>query len=311
MRLTPSKNSAQSKAAIVRMLVITLRTVTFMAAWFWSSTAHELVGRRSRRRELLVEPGERGHGLGILVTQTLDELDGERGRQCGGVKGSEREGPGRLSGEAEELVRQGVGLVAGGASLDDPLGEPPQVLHEHDPEGDGHGPQLADGQGLHALESADEALQRIAIEAAVGVCDERPGQAEHAWIPLQRPVGKLGELAVEPGREILPDLPDDLVHDVEVVDEPFRRRRDRAFLPDHPGERAIALEQDAPAVPHAWRQGAADPAFEQGPLARDPLCVLLESVGAEQLVPDGILGVENGRGRGGRHSEAPQQSLGE
>ena len=38
MRLTSSKNSAQSKAAIVRMLVITLRTVTFMAAWFWSST---------------------------------------------------------------------------------------------------------------------------------------------------------------------------------------------------------------------------------------------------------------------------------
>ena len=79
--------------------------------------AHELVGRRSRRRELLVEPGERRHGLGILVTQTLDELDGERRRQCGGVKGSERERPGRLSGEAEELVRQGVGLVAGGTSL--------------------------------------------------------------------------------------------------------------------------------------------------------------------------------------------------
>ena len=128
---------------------------------------------------------------------------------------------------------------------------------------------------------------------------------------MQRPVGELGELAVEPGREILADLPDDLVHDVEVVDEPFRRRRDRAFLPDHPGERAIALEQDPPAVPHAWRQGAADPALEQGPLARDPLRVLLESLGAEQLVPDGILGVENGRGRGGRHSKAPQESIGE
>jgi hypothetical protein len=142
------------------------------------------------------------------------------------------------------------------------------------------------------------------------VSDERPGQAEHAWIPLQRTFGKLGELAIEPGGEILPDLPDDLVHDVEVVDEPFRRRHDRAFLPDHPGERAIALEQDTPAVPHAWRQGAADPALEHGPLARDQLCVFLESFGAEQLVPDGILGVENGRG-GGRHSEAPQESIGE
>jgi hypothetical protein len=83
------------------------------------------------------------------------------------------------------------------------------------------------------------------------VSDERPGHAEHARIPLQRTFGKRGKLAVELGREILPDLPDDLVHDVEVVDEPFCRRHDRAFLPDHPGERAIALEQDTPAVPNA------------------------------------------------------------
>jgi hypothetical protein len=128
---------------------------------------------------------------------------------------------------------------------------------------------------------------------------------------LQSTFGKLGELAIEPGREIFPDLPNDLVHDVEVVDEPFRRRHDRAFLPDHPGERAIALEQDTPAVPHARRQGAADPTFEHGPLARDPLCVLLESIGAEQLFPDGILGVEKGHGRGGGRSKAPQESLGE
>jgi hypothetical protein len=125
---------------------------------------------------------------------------------------------------------------------------------------------------------------------------------------VQRPVGQLGKLAVEPGREILPDVADDLVHDVEVVDEPFRRRHDRAFLPNHPGERAIALEQDTPAVPHAGRQGAADPTFEQGPLARDPLGVLLEAVGAEQLFPDGLLGVENGRG-GGRHSKAPEEYI--
>ena len=102
------------------------------------------------------------------------------------------------------------------------------------------------------------------LEAAVGVSDERPGEAEHARIPLQSAFRELGELAIEPGREILPDLPNDLVDDVEVVDEPLRGRRDRAFLPDHRGERSIALEQNTPAVPHARRQGAADPALEQG-----------------------------------------------
>src|SRR5207247_3324038 len=214
-------------------------------------------------------------------------------------------------GEAEELVRQGVGLVAGGTPLHDLLGEPPEVLHEHDPEGDGDGPQLPDGQWLDALESAHKALEGIALEPAVGVFDEGPGHVEHARIPLKRAFGELRKLAVESGREILSDVPDHLVHDVEVVDEPFGRRRDRAFIPNHLGERAIALEQDAPAVPHAWRQGAADPAFEQGPLARDLLCVLLESFGAEQLCPDGGLGVEDGPGRGGTHPETPQESMGE
>ena len=37
-RLTLSKNSVQSNADISRMLVITLRTVTFIAAWRWCST---------------------------------------------------------------------------------------------------------------------------------------------------------------------------------------------------------------------------------------------------------------------------------
>ena len=211
----------------------------------------------------------------------------------------ERERPGRAPGEAEELVRQRVGLAARRAPLHDLLGETPEVLHEHQPEGNGHRPQLADGERLHALESADEALQRVRLESAVRVSHEGPGEAEHARIPFEGTFGELGKLAVEAGREILPDLPDDVVDDVEVVDEPLRGRRDRAFLPDHPRKDSITLKQRTPAVPHAWRQGAAGPAVERRAQARDLLCVLLESFGAEQLVPDGILRVENGRGRGG------------
>jgi hypothetical protein len=161
--------------------------------------SHELVGRRSRGRELLVEPGERRHGLGILVTQALDELDGERRRQCGCVKGSEREGPGRLSGETEELVRQGVGFLAGGTSLDDPLGEPPQVLHEHDPEGDGHGPQLPMVSGCTRWNRRTK-RSSVSRSKRLSVCptnaQARPSTRGY---PLQRTFGKRGELAVEPG----------------------------------------------------------------------------------------------------------------
>ena len=56
--------------------------------------------------------------------------------------------------------------------------------------------------GCRALEPADEAPEGLGLEVAVGVGDEGPGQAEDARIALQGTVGQLGELAVEPGREI-------------------------------------------------------------------------------------------------------------
>ena len=118
--------------------------------------------------------------------------------------------------------------MAGGASLHDPLGQAPQILHEHDPQGDGDGPELADGQRLHALESADEALERLGLEVAVGVRDEGPGETQDARVAVQGALRELGELAVEATREVLSDLAQDLFDDVEVVDEPLRRGNDGA-----------------------------------------------------------------------------------
>ena len=212
--------------------------------------AHELIGRRPQRRQPFLEPRQTGRRLGILLTQALDELYGKGDRQRGNVERPEGQRSGRSPADAEQLVRQRVGVMAGGASLHDPLGQAPEILHEHDPQGDGDGPELADGQRLHALESADEALERLGLEVAVGVRDEGPGETQDARVAVQGALRELGELAVESTREVLSDLAQDLFDDVEVVDEPLRGRRDRAFLSDHRGDRAIALEQHAPAVSH-------------------------------------------------------------
>ena len=53
---------------------------------------------------------------------------------------------------------------------------------------------------------------------------------------------------------------------------------------------AVALEQDAPVVPHARREPAAGLAPGEDALAGEALRVLLEPLGAEQLGPDGVLG---------------------
>ncbi len=188
--------------------------------------------------------------------------------------------------------------MAGGSAPHDSLGEPAQVLHEHDPKGDGDGPELADGQRLHSLESANEALEGLGLEPAVGVRDEAPGQVQYAWIPLQGVLRELGELAVEPPREILPDLPDHRVDDVKVVDEPFRGRSGCPFVTDHRGDLSIALEQGARAVPDGRRQAATGLAVGQNALTRDALRVFLEPLRAEQVGPDGVLGAGHERGRG-------------
>ena len=213
--------------------------------------AHELVRRRAQRRQLFVEPRQRGGRARILLAQALDEPHGKGDRQVGGLDPLEGQGTGRLSTEPEQLVGEGVGVMAGGAALHDALGQAPEILHEHHPQGDRDRPEFADRQRLHALVGTYEAVERLGLEAAIRVRDEVPGESEHAWVALKRPFGELGQLAVEPGREIFADLAHDVVDDVEVVDEPLRGGSDRALLTNHAGERSIALEQDAAALPQA------------------------------------------------------------
>ncbi len=258
----------------------------------------ELVRRLSAGGDLLVEPPQRGSRLRILITQALHQLDREGGGPGSGVEPLERERSTGAATQAEEIVREGVGGLAGRASGDDALGQPTQVLHEHDAEGDRDGPQLADGQGLGPLKSADEALEGLGLEAAVGVRDEGPGQSEHAGIPLQRALRELGQLAVDPRRQVLPDLPHHRVHHVEVVDEPLRGRSRRPFVADHRRDLSIALEQNTSAVSDSGREAAAGLSPGQDPIERDRFRVLLESFGAEEVGPDGLLGPRREWGRG-------------
>ncbi len=114
-----------------------------------------------------------------------------------------------------------VGIGTFSAADADLVGQPPQVLDEHDAQGDRHGPELADGQRLGALIGADEAAQDVRIEIAVGMRDERPGNAEHPRIAGERPVGEFRQLAVVTGRQVVANLADLFFDEVIVVQQPF------------------------------------------------------------------------------------------
>jgi hypothetical protein len=72
---------------------------------------------------------------------------------------------------------------------------------------------------------------------------------------------------------------------MEVVDEPFGRRRDGALLADHLGEDAIALEQDTAVVSHSRREPLTRGRGTR-PMEGNAPSVLLEPLNAQQILPD-------------------------
>ena len=212
----------------------------------------QFLGGRALRRQQLLQFAQRWSDRRVLITQTLEELDAAGGReprtrqlaQC-------HRRVVRIVAEAEQAIGELVGDLAIRPAAHDPFGDPSQVLDEQDAQADGDRPQLAGRQRLHLLVGAHHPPQALGIEPAVGVGDVRPRQPEHAWISVEVAAGKLRELPVVVGREVVADLADLLVDDREVVDQPLGRRCDRALLPDRLGQHPIRLDQHATVVRHA------------------------------------------------------------
>ena len=252
---TLSTNSAQSNHVIRRMLVITLRTVTFIVAMRWCSswTSSSAVvpceaSSRSSSRSAGVTAGSWSRSRWKSWTRAgRREL---RARQPAQRRG----GVVRIvAAETEQAVGELVGGLAVGPAAHDPFGESAQVLDVQDAQADGDRPELADGQRLHLLVGVDHPPQAVGIEPAVGVGDVRPRQPEHPRVAVEMAAGQLRELAVVVAREVVADLAELLVDDREVVDEPLGGRRDRAFVLDRLRQHPIRLDQHATVVGDAGR----------------------------------------------------------
>ena len=150
-------------------------------------------------------------------------------------------------------------------------------------------PQLADRQRLDPLVCAHEPAQHLGVEAAVGMRDEGPGEAEDARIAGERSRGQLGKLPVVGRRQIVTDLADLLLDEVIVVEQPFGGGGDRAALVDRAGDGAIRAEQSRFVLLQA---GGERPPVRRsrgdGLGHRETLGMLLETLDAEELLADGL-----------------------
>ncbi len=236
-----------------------------------------LLDGRAALAQALFEPGQRQRQRRALALQPARELghEGARQRRLGArhVGDEEDELARRLLGRLQHAQRPLRGEVAVAEAGGDERADAAQVLDQRQPEHDGNRPQLAEPQRLHALVGGDEARQRAAREPAVAVRDHLQRQRVDARLAGLRGVrGRAGDgaapaagrvrlvgrrlrrrrlaeqarqLAAVALREVAPRGAHLLLDEIEVVEQPFGRRRHAPLGGGGGGELAVDADQHA------------------------------------------------------------------
>jgi hypothetical protein len=127
---------------------------------------------------------------------------------------------------------------------------------------------------------------------AIGVGDESPCEAEDSGVAFEMSLGKFRQVPVEAGVQIALDLTELLFHDVEVVDDPFRRGRDRALLVESTSDRAISGEQYASVLCYPWRDAGPSAPGRDAVRSREAPRMLFQSLGPEKFRANRLFGFE-------------------
>ena len=260
--------------------------------------ADNFIGVRSRKGQALIEPNQNGPDLWVQIPQALDKLHGKRSFQGSFLKALKGRKDCGLPIRPEQAIGQRVGFLAGRPAAYNPFRHPAQIFDQHDAEGDGHRPELANRQRLHPLIGRHKAAQHFGVESAIRMRHKRPSNSVHARIAFQVTRCELGQLAVVACRQIILDLAKLFIDDVEVVDQPFRRRRDRMLVLNRPSDGAVGISSTRPFSRTRGRSGRPRLDFVRDDLRRrKALGVLLEPLQAEEFSADRLFQIRKKNGR--------------
>ena len=189
--------------------------------------------------------------------------------------------------DAQQSIRDPIGLVSRDPALRDLLREPSQIFDQHDLQRDRSRPKFADHQRLDRLIGVDEADEDVGVKTAVGVGDKRPSHAEHARVAGERARGQFRQLAIVAGRQIHADLTDLPFDQMVIVDKPLRRRRRRAPFVGRLHDLSIGRQQDRAVVGQSGgeRQASGRPQSD-GLRDRETARMRLQAFDAEQFLAD-------------------------
>ena len=250
--------------------------------------SHDLIGGGAFMRESFVQPTQHRRRVGISIAESLCQSHGEGGGPPGSVQIARDPGSAITYVRGQAPIRQRIGLLARVEARDNVLRQAAQILNQRDTKRDRDGPEFTDRQRLDTLICHHQAGEFLHVERAVGVGDQSPGDTEDARIAGEWAIGKLGEQAIETGRQIVFDLAYLCVHDMEVVEQPFRGRRDRLMRARRFDHRAIRGGQNARVVVEPWRELPTGTGLAGDTLrGRETFRVLLQPFDAEQFRADG------------------------
>ena len=225
---------------------------------------------------------------GVEAPQTARDLGSENFGQGRRIVSCDRDVQrDRTGSTAGHPIHQRVRLCPKPLRLGDLNRKAPHVFDQHDPQRDCDGPKLADQQRRAALIGLHELPQNRAGNQAVGVGNIGPGDGENTRIAGKMAFGQFGQLAVKARRKILGDLAQLQFHQMEIVQQPFRRRRDRLSPLDGTSAESISVQQDIDVVAQSSRQaGHARWVTRNAVRGRKRLGVVLQPFGAEKFRPD-------------------------
>ena len=193
----------------------------------------------------LVYVGEEGFSGRTSISQPVDELN----QKCVGqlrtlqLHFNRRRWLSTAPIDAQQTVSQLVGFAAFVPTIDDAVGDAPEVFNQNKAECDCGRPKFADRKILHFLVGSQEAAPQIDVETAVSVRHERPRYFEHSRVTREGPLSKFGQLPIIAGRQICANFTDLTFHLVEIVDQPFRCRGDGGPNGDRAADRLIREEE--------------------------------------------------------------------
>ena len=251
-------------------------------------------------------------GLGPRILQALRHLR-QKGLADAAPVQQGQQGVEPLGGVGVEAVAAQVGDLARGLVRGHALGQPAQVLDQHDPQGRRQRPQFSERELARFLVSLQEVDQQLFVEGAVGVRDERPGDAVDARQPDQRLVLQHRQVAEVPPRQAVVDFAQLRFDQVKVVEQPLGRRADVVAGGRLLADVAMRFAQDPDVVAQARKERGRTGSREAGGVRfAEAASVLREALRTEDLravrsLERATRGIENRAYRCRRIGHQPQQ----